>query len=47
MEARHPRPLPTPTEGAREQRLDAYRAVREQLTEHIKARFGGRFQGNE
>ena len=30
---------PTATEGNREQRLDAYRAVRDQLTERIKARF--------
>jgi protein-tyrosine-phosphatase len=30
---------PTPTEGNREQRLDAYRAVRDQLGARIKARF--------
>ena len=30
---------PTATEGNREQRLDAYRAVRDQLTARIKARF--------
>ena len=42
-----PTPDPTPTEGSREQRLDAYRAVRDQLTEHIKARFGGQSAGNE
>jgi protein-tyrosine-phosphatase len=30
---------PTATEGNREQRLDAYRAVRDQLSERIKARF--------
>jgi protein-tyrosine-phosphatase len=42
-----PTPDPTPTEGTREQRLDAYRAVRDQLTEHIKARFGGNSSGNE
>ena len=42
-----PTPDPTPTEGTREQRLDAYRAVRDQLTEHIKTRFGGRSSGNE
>src|SRR3954471_17151045 len=29
-----PTPDPTVIEGAREQRLDAYRAVRDQLTEH-------------
>jgi len=42
-----PTPDPTPTEGAREQRLDAYRAVRDQLTQRIKTRFGGRSGGNE
>ena len=42
-----PTPDPTATEGSREQRLDAYRAVRDQLTSHIKARFGGPSQGNE
>src|SRR3954447_14091520 len=42
-----PTPDPTPTEGTREQRLDAYRAVRDQLTQHIKTRFGGRSSGNE
>jgi protein-tyrosine-phosphatase len=42
-----PTPDPTPTEGSRQQRLDAYRAVRDQLAEHIKARFGGRSGGNE
>src|SRR5437868_8784256 len=42
-----PTPDPTATEGTREQRLDAYRAVRDQLTEHIKTRFGGRPSGNE
>jgi len=42
-----PTPDPTLTEGSREQRLDAYRAVRDQLTGHIKARFGGRSAGNE
>jgi protein-tyrosine-phosphatase len=30
---------PTATEGHREQRLDAYRAVRDQLTARIKERF--------
>jgi protein-tyrosine-phosphatase len=37
---------PSATEGNREQRLDAYRAVRDQLTAHIRDRFfpaaGGR-----
>src|SRR6201996_5584782 len=42
-----PTPDPTATEGSREQRLDAYRAVRDQLTENIKARFGGHSGGNE
>lgn len=31
---------PTPTEGTREQRLDAYRAVRDDLRRRINARFG-------
>lgn len=31
---------PTLTEGAREQRLDAYRAVRDELRRRIRARFG-------
>jgi protein-tyrosine-phosphatase len=31
---------PTATEGSREQRLDAYRAVRDQLLAHIRQRFG-------
>ena len=36
-----PTPDPTPTEGNREQRLDAYRAVRDELTRQIRERFGG------
>ena len=32
---------PTAVEGSREQRLDAYRAVRDQLMDKIRARFGG------
>jgi protein-tyrosine-phosphatase len=32
---------PTAIEGSREQRLDAYRAVRDQLMQRIRARFGG------
>jgi protein-tyrosine-phosphatase len=32
---------PTVAEGNREQRLDAYRAVRDQLMQRIKARFSG------
>jgi protein-tyrosine-phosphatase len=37
-------PIPDPTDisGNREQRLDAYRAVREQLMQRIKARFAPR-----
>jgi len=38
---------PTATEGSREQRLNAYREVRDQLTERIKARFGWHPGGNE
>ena len=36
-----PTPDPTPTEGSREQRLDAYREVRDQLAARIRARFAG------
>ena len=42
-----PTPDPTAIEGTREQRLAAYREVREQLTEHIKKRFGWQPGGNE
>jgi protein-tyrosine-phosphatase len=42
-----PTPDPTGVEGSREQRMDAYRAVRDQLTQHIKARFEWRPGGNE
>jgi protein-tyrosine-phosphatase len=42
-----PTPDPTDTDGSREQKLDAYRAVREQLIERIKRRFGGQAPGNE
>jgi len=38
---------PTAIEGSREQRLGAYREVREQLAERIKARFGWQPAGNE
>jgi len=38
---------PTAIEGTREQRLSAYREVRDQLTERIRARFGGHATGNE
>ena len=42
-----PTPDPTATEGSREQRLDAYRAVRDQLMARIRQRFGAREAGNE
>lgn len=42
-----PTPDPTAAEGSREQRLDAYRGVREALMERIRARFGGPAGGNE
>jgi len=42
-----PTPDPTAVEGTREQRLDAYRAVRDQLTERIRQRFSGQPSGNE
>ena len=42
-----PTPDPTAVEGTREQRLDAYRAVRDQLMANIRARFGGPQRGNE
>jgi protein-tyrosine-phosphatase len=38
---------PTDTEGSREQRMNAYRAVRDQLLSRIRARFGTRGGGNE
>src|SRR5215510_7660592 len=38
---------PTGTEGSREQRLDAYRTVRDQLMQRIRERFGGMAAGNE
>jgi protein-tyrosine-phosphatase len=38
---------PTVVEGNREQRLDAYRAVRDQLMERLRARFAGQRSGNE
>lgn len=37
---------PTNTEGSREQRLDAYREVRDQLMQRIKQRFGGQGVGD-
>src|SRR5436853_5079874 len=42
-----PTPDPTPTEGTREQRMDAYRAVRDQLHKRIKERFSSQHAGNE
>jgi protein-tyrosine-phosphatase len=38
---------PTDTEGSREQKLEAYRAVRDQLLNRIRTRFAGRRPGNE
>jgi protein-tyrosine-phosphatase len=38
---------PTATEGTREQRLDAYREVRDQLARRIRERFAGQSGGNE
>jgi protein-tyrosine-phosphatase len=38
---------PTGIEGSREQRLDAYREVRDQLMAHIRERFGRPGGGNE
>ena len=42
-----PTPDPTVAEGSREQRLEAYRAVRDQLMARIKQRFDWRPGGNE
>jgi protein-tyrosine-phosphatase len=42
-----PTPDPTDVEGSREQRLDAYRAVRDQLLARIRERFVGPGAGNE
>ncbi|SRR5579871_2776113 len=42
-----PTPDPTAQEGNREQRLDAYRAVRDQLMRRIKDRFAAVPAGNE
>jgi len=38
---------PTDVEGSREQRLDAYREVRDQLLDRIRERFAGQRPGNE
>ena len=42
-------PIPDPTDGSgnREQRLDAYRVVRDQLMQRIKERFSAGGTGNE
>jgi protein-tyrosine-phosphatase len=40
-------PDPSAVEGSREQRLEAYRAVRDQLMAHISERFAGKRRGNE
>jgi protein-tyrosine-phosphatase len=42
-----PTPDPTSIEGTREQRLEAYRQMRDQLTARIRQRFGERSAGNE
>ena len=42
-----PTPDPTVAEGSREQRLEAYRAVRDQLMARIRERFGRPGGGNE
>jgi protein-tyrosine-phosphatase len=42
-----PMPDATAAEGSREQRLDAYRSVRDMLASRIKERFGWRRGGNE
>jgi protein-tyrosine-phosphatase len=42
-----PTPDPTAIEGSREQRLDGYRAVRDQLLAHMRERFGSASGGNE
>jgi protein-tyrosine-phosphatase len=42
-----PMPDPTATEGNREQRLDAYRAVRDELINRIRERFQSGSGGNE
>src|SRR5215468_6343331 len=42
-----PTPDPTVQEGSREQRLDGYRAVRDQLLRRIKDRFSAAPSGNE
>lgn len=41
-----PTPDPSVIEGSRDQRIQAYREVREQLSKHILERFGPRPSGN-
>src|SRR5579872_3460850 len=42
-----PTPDPSAVEGSRDQRLEAYRAVRDQLLAHIGERFARKRSGNE
>ena len=42
-----PTPDPTAIEGSREQKLEAYRAVHDELMRHIRERFGSAGAGNE
>jgi protein-tyrosine-phosphatase len=42
-----PTPDPSVVEGSREQRLEAYRQVRDQLLARIRERFAGQRPGNE
>jgi protein-tyrosine-phosphatase len=42
-----PTPDPTVVEGSREQRMDAYREMRDALMRRIKQRFQGQQSGNE
>jgi protein-tyrosine-phosphatase len=42
-----PTPNPSVVEGSREQRLDAYRQMRDQLLSKIRERFAGQRLGNE
>ena len=42
-----PTPDPTAIEGNREQRMSAYRSLREQLVERIRTRFSASARGNE
>ena len=42
-----PTPDPSVAEGSREQRLEAYRGVRDQLLAHIRERFAVKRSGNE